>query len=504
MKRTLILSLLLAAAACAESPAESLSKAKAQLAKHDYAAARVYLAAYLGANPADRDARLLQAKALLALGDGDGAEAELARLRGSAALAGELAELSAEAALLRSAPDVALQFLGTLKTPESFRLRAMAALQKQDIAAAQKQFEAAVSAGGNGRSFADYARFHLMTGAIAEAQTMASRAAKVDPDGIDTLLVQGQLAVRSGDLAVALKIYERTAQLYPSSLAALTGQAAVLGDLGRLDEMDAVIGRAAVMAPKHPALVYLRAKGAAARGQWDKVRDGVQPVADQLGQLDPLRVIYADALLHLDLTEQAIAQLQPLVKAMPQGRDAARILAQALLKSGDPRAALAVIRPIADSPAARADDLALAATIAKAAGDPAAAQYTARAKQPAVQAAGRDLVDADAAMRAGNWAGAVQAYDRLLTSTDGTNPVVLNNLAYAQLMLGNGDKANQFADRALKAAPNHPSVLDTAGWVRFKTGQDKAGGLGLLRRAAALAPNNTTIRAHLAEAERAR
>ena len=80
----------------------------------------------------------------------------------------------------------------------------------------------------------------------------------------------------------------------------------------------------------------------------------------------------------------------------------------------------------------------------------------------------------------------------------------VTNLAYAYLMLGNGAKANEFAGRALKAAPNHPSVLDTVGWVRFKTGQDRTGGLALLRRAATLAPQNTTIRAHLAEAERAR
>lgn len=170
---------------------------------------------------------------------------------------------------------------------------------------------------------------------------------------------------------------------------------------------------------------------------------------------------------------------------------------------GDPRGALAVIRPFADSPAARREDLEIAAKAASASGDPAAAGYQARSKQPAVVAAGRDLIDGDAAMRAGNWAGAAQAYDRILKSTDGRNPVVLNNMAYAQLMLGNGPLARTYADRALKEAPNHPSVLDTAGWVRFKTGQDKAEARSLLRRAAELAPGNSTIRAHLAEAERA-
>jgi Flp pilus assembly protein TadD len=76
-------------------------------------------------------------------------------------------------------------------------------------------------------------------------------------------------------------------------------------------------------------------------------------------------------------------------------------------------------------------------------------------------------------------------------------------MAYAQLMLGNHDTALGYADRALKEAPDHPSVLDTAGWVRFKSGRDNEEARRLLRRAAELAPGNPAIRAHLAEAERA-
>ncbi|MFM5950471.1 MAG: tetratricopeptide repeat protein [Novosphingobium sp.] len=503
MRKTLILPFLLALAACGDSPEASLEKAKSEFAAHDYAAARIHLAAFLAANPGNREAQLLQARTLLALGDGDGAQAALAALIGGGAPQGELAELAAEAALLRGVPDVALTMLGNAPGPEAERLRAMVALAKNDRAGAQGHFETAISAGGSARVYADYARFQLMAGAVAEAEELAAKAQKAGPDAIDTLLIQGQLAVRRGDLVKALGYYERAGKLYPASLAALTGQAAVLGDLGRGDAMQAAVDRAAAIAPKDPAVIFLQARAAAGRKDWAKVRAIVQPIDAQLATLDPLRLIYGEALLRLDQSEQAIAQLQPIVRAMPGNRSAVMVLGEAMLARGDARGALEVLRPIADHPAARPEELILAGKAAKAAGDPSAARYEARAKLPPVQAAGRDLIDGDAAMRAGNWAGAAEAYDRILKVTDGRNPVVLNNMAYAQLMMGNFPAARDFADRALKEAPDNPSVLDTAGWVRFKSGQDSEEARRLLRRAAQLAPGNPAIRAHLAEAERA-
>lgn len=503
MKKTISLSLLLVLAACSNSPEASLEQAEKAYAANDFATARITIAAYLTANPADRDALLLQARTLLALGDGDGAQAALEKLTKGQSASGELAELSAEAALLRGVPDVALTLLGQSKTAEAERLRALAALQKNDRKTAQTHFEASIAAGGSARTFADYARFHLIAGAVADAEAMAAKAAEVDPNAIDTLLVQGQMAVRRGDLNKALGHYARAGKLYPVSLAALTGQAAVLGDLGRFDEMQPVIDRAAALAPKNPTVVFLRARAAAGRKDWAGVRTLLQPIEAGIGQADPLRVIYGEALLRIGEEEQAIAQLRPVLRAFPGHRDAAILLAEAMLTGGDARGALDVLKPFADHPAARNEELALAAKAAKAAGDPAAQRYAQRASQPAVEAAGRDLVYADAAMRAGNWAGAAEAYQRILDRTDGRNPLVLNNMAFAQLMLGNHPAANAFADRALKEAPNNPSVLDTAGWVRFKTGGDKAKARDLLRRAAGLAPGNSAIRAHLAEAERA-
>lgn len=503
MKRTLILPALLVLSACGDSPEQSFAKARHEFSAHDYAAARIHLAAALQERPGNRDMLLLQARTLLALGDGDGAGTALQTLIGARPPVGELAELASEAALLRKAPDVALGFLGDDVSVEAERLRALALIQKLDMTGAQQHFEKGLGAGGSVRLFADYARFRLLSGDIAGADELAAKAVKAAPDGIDTLLVGAVLAVRHGNLQRALDLFVRAGKLYPSSIAALTGQAAVLGDLGRTDEMRTILTRAAALAPHDSTIVFLRARDALARKDWAGVRDVIQPMESSLPVVDPLRQIYGEALFNLGQHDQAIAQLDPIVRAAPGNREAVRFLAEAKLASGDAAGAAETLRPLANDPSARPEELMLMAKIAKANGDPAAASYEARARRPAPQSLGQDLADGDAAMRSGNWAGAVQAYDRLLAATDGKNVVVLNNMAYAQLMLGNNAEALDFAGRALKIAPDNPSVLDTAGWAQFRSGQDVGKARQMLRRAAQLAPKNATIRAHLAEAERA-
>ena len=498
-----IAAMLLALAACADSPAESFAKAQKNFAAHDYAAARIHLANALNEEPGNRAMLLLKAQTLIALGDGEGAGAALQLLVGSGKPAGQLAELSAEAALLRGVSDVSTGFLTGIETPEADRLRAMAALQKGDLPLAAQHFEKGLARGGNARLFADYARFRLMSGDLPGAGEMAAKATQLAPGGIDTLLVNGEIAVRRGDLNAALGYYEKAQRLYPASIAALVGKAAVLGDLGRTDEMKPLVEKAAQAAPKDPGVIFLQVKLAASAKDWAKVRDLVQPQETTLPPISPVRLIYGEALLRLNLAEQAIAQLRPLSQALPGNREVVLVLAEALLVGGDPQAAMALLKPFADSPVARREELVLMAKLAKAAGSPAAAGYQARASAPQPQSLTRDMADADAAMRAGNWAGAVAAYGRVLAVTDGRNVMVLNNMAYAQLMLGNSAKALDFADRALKLAPTNPSVLDTAGWAQFKSGRDPEKARQLLRQAAQLAPKNMTIRAHLAEAERA-
>jgi predicted Zn-dependent protease len=78
------------------------------------------------------------------------------------------------------------------------------------------------------------------------------------------------------------------------------------------------------------------------------------------------------------------------------------------------------------------------------------------------------------------------------------NPAVLNNLAWAYHQVKD-PRALATAERAVGLANNHPSILDTAGWIMVERG-DTARGLALLKKASAAAPASQDIRYHLAAA----
>lgn len=90
---------------------------------------------------------------------------------------------------------------------------------------------------------------------------------------------------------------------------------------------------------------------------------------------------------------------------------------------------------------------------------------------------------------------AIRESEKLLTKSD-NNPVLLNNLAW--LYSKKKDKrAVDFGERALKAAPKSPAVMDTLGWILYEQNQnDRA--LKLLQDAHKAAPKQGDIAYHLA------
>lgn len=502
MKRHLALSALLLLAACADSPEELLAKAEQAFAAKDFNVARIHATQALREDPQNRELLLIQARSLLALGDGEGAQSAINRLSGGKAASGELALLAAEAALLRRAPDAVLNGLEGQAGAEAERLKALAWLQKQDTAKAREAFERAVAAGGSAAVFADFARLELIEDRSDAALDLLVKAEKADPGLLSVLLVGGEIHARRGDPGKALGYFDRAVKGWPGNIAAQTGRAAVLGELGRLDELEAALKPLEASMADNPDIRFLKARLALARKDWEGVRAVVQPEESRLEAQDPLRLLYAEALLRMGRAELAIAQAGPIARAQRDNRQAAALLAEAQLAAGDAKGAMATFRAIGTRPEARAEERQLLARIAKAAGDPAAAELDARARQPAAQALAADLAEADAAIRSGAWARAVTAYERILAVTDGRNMLVVNNMAYAQSMLGNHVKAMDFAERARKLAPDNASVLDTGGMVRLRAGRDLPEALRLLRLAAEKDPANPAIRDRLAEAER--
>ena len=104
---------------------------------------------------------------------------------------------------------------------------------------------------------------------------------------------------------------------------------------------------------------------------------------------------------------------------------------------------------------------------------------------------------AETQFRAGQLQAARQTYQRMVTANP-DDTTLLNN--YANLLSQMNDpSAQEFAERTLKLAPNHPAYADTLGWILVGKGQHDAA-LRYLREARLRAPENGEIRFHLAYA----
>lgn len=492
--------LALALAACSPDPQALVARAQQSYAAHDFKAAQLDLATALKSLPGDAAALQLHARTLLALGDGEGARAALERLAPSDR-APDHALLMGEAALLRGKPVDALAAIGNDTSAEGYRIRAQAALLAGDELEAARLFSVGDKAAGTqARLLADHARFKLHQQDITGARMLAARARKADPGSLDAGLVQAAIAAASGDLAGALAGYDKVAAAWPGNLAALTGKASVLGDLGRIPEMEQVLAAAGKAGANNASLAWLNARAAAAKGDWQAARQKLEAHSAALQHRPEAALLHAQALVRLGQPEQARARLQPLLTRDPANAALRRALAESAMAASDPQGAVDVLLPLAADPLAATADLRLLADAARQAGDAAAARLADRARFPAPRELARTLADADAAMKASNWGNAIALYRRILAVTDGTSPLVLNNLAIAESHVGNKQTALDLALRALKAAPDNPSVMDTAGWLMVHTGGDRARARALLQAAARLAPHNLTIRRHLAEA----
>jgi cellulose synthase operon protein C len=100
-------------------------------------------------------------------------------------------------------------------------------------------------------------------------------------------------------------------------------------------------------------------------------------------------------------------------------------------------------------------------------------------------------------MTQGNHRAAAAEYERLIRQTP--SPVALNNLAWLYQTLGD-TRAEATAKRAHDAMPNHPTILDTYGWILMEKGRVKEA-LPLLTKASQGAPGNAEIRKHLERAQ---
>ncbi len=500
--RNICSTLVLAAAlaGCSPDPETSFADGRAAFAANDFRGARVALIAGLREQPGELAMRLLLARTQIALGDGDGAGATLDELPAEVLRGAEATVLRAEAQVLRGRYDEALTLVETQQTGAADRVRALAHIGRREFAEAARAFEA-----GAGRDdvhpplLSAYARFELARGAVEHAQELIDAALAADGKLVEGFLVRGEILAAINKLPEALDAYDGALGLHAANFDALLGKADVLARLGRFDEAEKIADALGNDSPRALKVAAVRARVAAGKGDWTQVRTILQPLENELRD-SPLAVArYGEALLELDRPSLALSWLEPAQVRQSGSRELRTLVARARLADGNAAGALEMIRPVATRPDANKNELDIAAAAARAAGSGSAAEFARRAQRPSPQWLGGALAKADSALRNSQWREAETQYQAILDRTESSNAMVLNNLSYVKTQLGQDDEALKLALEAVKLEPDHPSILDTAGWLLVQSGSRQRG-TEMLRRAARLDPDNTAIARHLSEA----
>lgn len=635
LKRALLLTLLCGATAAPAADRQAAHGAVAEAVEQLYAGnpqvARIEMLNAIKADDGWALAHALQGRVYLALGDGVAAEAELGRAINLGMAEAKLQHLLLHAWLLQKDYDRVLNSaLAEAAPPVSrgyaARIVADAAIVRGDFNRAAANFDRAINLSPNsGQLWTDIGNFRLLGGNVGGAIEAAARAVSLSPHNIDAMMLMGKLVRDQYGLLAALPWFDAILERDPGHVPAMVQAAATLGDAGRAGDMLAMTRRIQKLEPGNPDAWYLQAVLAARAGNAELARALLYRINDEkMAAVPGLRLLKAVLDLSTGNSEQAIAQLDDIVKAQPENLKARRLLGTAMWRAGDSRAAIAVLEPVARRDDADSYTLSVVGRAYEAVGDrSAAARYLDRAALPvrgepvpfdltsdlarmamvnggdpnnanvaipriidmirngrsaeglraaerlrnmnpgapaahvlvgdAHIALGRPadatkayetaanirfsepvalrlidakrrsgdevgalrvldlflsqnprnvaalLLAADHFMTTAQWPLAVATLDGLRARLGNRDTTVLNKLAWAWFGQGNNDRALAYASAAYKISIGNPALASSYGWMLYQSGKDKPGGISLLKKSVAIAPNAPLLRFQLAQ-----
>ncbi len=496
------LPLALALSACGFSEDNPESLAAEALESGDIGAARLHYAQAIDAQPAKTELRLKYAEALLALGDGVGAQAALEALPQDQRMTGQAASLMGHAKLLQRQAESALTWADNAGAddPLASWVKIGAHLQMEDedtaVAIADRAVETHPK---DARLLALRGEIALGRRQIGPAKTFSDRALDADKGSLEAQTLAGKLDLMREDFAEAEEHFAAAVAINRSIVGPRLSLAAVQADMGKLDEASETLNAAREIAPGHPMGMFLDAKLAFVKGDLDSAHSTMQDAESQLRKVPAAQLLMGEIAHLRGNHEQSIAFLRPFVRNNPGHMQGAIVMAQALVAVGETERAWAVVQTPAKRAAAQPQLLALASRLAQESGrdDPFAARL---GSQQPPEDLSQKLSQADAAIAKRDWETARSIYADLRGKGMESNALVLNNGALAELETGNLGQALTLARRAAALTPDDPQVMDTMGWVLLQSKTNNAEALRWLGQARNALPGNLEVRWHYAAA----
>lgn len=351
----------------------------AALRSGDARTARIELMNAVKADPQWASARFMQAQALLALRDGAGAQADIARARELGIALPLTRHLMAEALLLQGRADEALAEATSADVDTRFRAEALRMAGRAHQALGQLDeaghaFDQMLELAPNGsRGWADIARYRLAQGDQGEAIAAADRAVQADPRDPGAIVLRGTLVRSQYGLKASLPWFARALTLDRNNVPALTEFAATLAELGQAKSMLALTRRIIALEPGNARAFFMQAVVAARAGEYGLARKLLERTGGRMN--DVPAVLLLSGALHLDAGNYRLAaeRFERLLIRQPFNMEARQFLGAAQYQAGNAPAAAATLQPLVERGDADSYSLTLAARVHEALDDQQAA-----------------------------------------------------------------------------------------------------------------------------------
>ncbi|WP_420143731.1 tetratricopeptide repeat protein [Sphingobium sp.] len=425
----------------------ALTRGLATLDAGDARTARVELMNAIKGDPRSAIAHAAQARALVELGDGTGAQAAVERARQLGAPPADTRAVMAQALLLQGDVDAALREAQAPDMPEdaavtAARVIGRASMARGDMGGARSALDRALSvAPGDPDNWVELGRLRMAMGDQAGAIMAADRAVAINPNGARALTLRGELTRAQYGLTASLPWFERALAANPDSVPVLEQYAATLADAGQASGMLSLTRRLLALDPGNPRAWMMQAVMAARAGQGDLARKLLDRTQGRMDGEPATQLLRGVLQLQDGNAVLAMQALAPLVDMQPDNRTARTLLARAYHMVGDFASAATVLAPI----------------VAQRDADPYALTFAAR-----VQEALGDREMADDMLTRAAWPVRASA-DAFASAQDGgiaAGPAPANsatardNIPYIRALLSSGRNADAAARAALLARAN--------------------------------------------------
>jgi putative PEP-CTERM system TPR-repeat lipoprotein len=474
IRRAGVWALCLVLAACSAGPDELLRRAQRSLEEGDFRAASIDLKKLLQEQPNNAEARFTLGRAMLEGGDAPAAVREFELARGLGVPEERLTIPYARSLLASRRYDDALQAIDPGKARDDderlhlFIMRGDAHLGAGRAREARTEFERALALDAdNVPARLGLASALLETEGFAAGKREADLALARVPKDPRAHLVVATLYLRDRQFEAAATAFDAAVKLTDQEepdtnlVVALAGLCEAQLALGRAEEADAIVARLEELAPASAVTLFLRARAAFLKGQYDAARSDLERILAGDADNRPAQLLLGAVNYASGNLGQADMHLAAVLAADPDNNFARQLLAESRLRQRKPREALTVLEPGGGQPDS-ALALALAGTARVQAGDlDAGLQYLERGAAAQSADPGTVIQLAAGYIAAGRTETAIRILDAL--KAEGSAGY-RRDLVLITAQLRSGDRAGAI-ERALELARDNPNAAEVQALV---------------------------------------